>query len=79
MINTPSSSPAITSNSVSASMAQKTAKNILKPPKKRYIINGEFKCHSEVLPIENRDISTQNACSTLLEFAEVFNSFSFII
>ncbi|KFM80713.1 hypothetical protein X975_23654, partial [Stegodyphus mimosarum] len=51
-------------------MAQKSMKTILKPPKKRYIVNGEFKCHSEISPVDDRDYQTQNACSALLELAE---------
>ncbi|XP_035211424.1 uncharacterized protein LOC118185644 [Stegodyphus dumicola] len=55
-------------------MAQKSMKTILKPPKKRYIVNGEFKCHSEVSPVDDRDYQTQNACSALLELAEICTS-----
>ncbi|XP_054721585.1 uncharacterized protein LOC129231321 isoform X2 [Uloborus diversus] len=61
------------SNVLNSAMAQKSSKNILKPPKKRYIVNGQFKCVSET-NVDSRDFQTRNACSALLELAEICTS-----
>ncbi|XP_015904491.1 uncharacterized protein [Parasteatoda tepidariorum] len=55
-------------------MAQKGVEIIAKPPKKRYLINGEFQSYAEPPPDDGQDCQLQDACSTLLEFAEICTS-----
>lgn len=59
-----------TSPSPVSSSASTTA-NILKPPKKRYIVNGEFQCHTPSPPVILSDNQTHSACSALLQLAEI--------
>lgn len=63
-------SPSPTSSSAS------TATNILKPPKKRYIVNGEFQCHTPSPTTSSPSVTlsdnqTHSACSALLQLAEI--------
>lgn len=55
-------------------MAEK-GENLLKPPKKRYIINGEFQSRMDASSVDSRDFQTRDACTALLELAEVTSIF----
>ncbi|CAL1271773.1 unnamed protein product [Larinioides sclopetarius] len=78
LINTSAAGPSASSTDCSSPrtspMAQKGVENLSKPPKKRYLINGEFQSSSDVSSVDNRDFQTRNACSALLEFAEICTS-----
>ncbi|XP_055929269.1 HMG box transcription factor BBX-like isoform X2 [Argiope bruennichi] len=78
LINTAAAGPPVSSTDCSSSqtspMAQKGVENLLKPPKKRYLINGEFQSGSDAPSVDNRDFQTRDACSALLEFAELCTS-----
>ncbi|GFU50760.1 HMG box transcription factor BBX [Nephila pilipes] len=78
LINTSVTGPSFSStdcnNLQTSPMAQKGVENLSKPPKKRYIINGEFQSTSDMSSVDNRDYQTRNACSALLELAEICTS-----
>ncbi|KAF8790695.1 hypothetical protein HNY73_005679 [Argiope bruennichi] len=78
LINTAAAGPPVSSTDCSSPqtspMAQKGVENLLKPPKKRYLINGEFQSGSDAPSVDNRDFQTRDACSALLEFAELCTS-----
>ncbi|PRD31791.1 UNVERIFIED_CONTAM: HMG box transcription factor BBX [Trichonephila clavipes] len=79
LINTSVSGPPLPSTDcinlqTTSPMSQKGVENLSKPPKKRYIINGEFQSNSDASSVDNRDYQTRNACSALLELAEICTS-----
>ncbi|KAG8186610.1 hypothetical protein JTE90_019931 [Oedothorax gibbosus] len=77
LINTATSvqlSTSIDSNNHQDHMMAEKGESLLKPPKKRYIINGEFQSAMDTSSDDTQVLKTRDACTALLELAEICSS-----